>query len=94
MKLTPLKVTMLCEIHWNPNFELRGAQAYIQAMKEFRNFNLVQAVDITNTVPVKKCSSPVELTERGKAFLALILATPLPELATGWKDPRNGELIL
>ena len=90
MRLTPLKVTMLCEIHWNPHFKPPQSQAQIAAMHEFEGPKLVRPSD----QPEESNLSLVELTERGKAFLALILATPLPEAATGWKDPRTGDLIL
>ena len=90
MKLTPLKVTMLCEIHWNPHFKSYRSQVRLSAMHEFEGNKLVRP----SGQHEESNLSLVELTERGKAFLALILATPLPEAATGWKDPRNGELIL
>ena len=89
MKLTPLKVTMLCEIHWNPHFKPPQSQAQTSAMHEFEGNKLVRP----SGQPENSNLSMIELTERGKAFLDLILATPLPEAATGWKDPRTGDLI-
>jgi hypothetical protein len=86
MKLSPLKIELLLHIYCKPvPFDHPPAKAYGDAKEEFFDSGLI-AVDDT-----KPCG--FYLTERGKAFIRLILATPLPEPSNNFIDPRTGEPV-
>ena len=86
MKLSPLKIELLLHIYCKPvPFDHPPAKAYGDAKEEFFDRGLI-AVDNT-----KPCG--FYLTERGKAFIRLILATPLPEHSNVFVDPRTGVTV-
>ena len=86
MKLSPLKINLLMHIYSIAEpFDHPDAPAYVSAKREFLEHNLIFA---DHDFP---CG--YKLTPRGKAFIKMILATPLPEEQLAFIDPRTGNPV-
>lgn len=86
MKLTPLKLNLLMHVYAIAEpFNHPDAPAWYSARSELVMNNLI---DVSNKSP---CG--YSLTQRGRAFVKLILSTPMPEYITVYVDPRTTEVI-
>ncbi|MBD7990694.1 hypothetical protein H9643_07905 [Ochrobactrum sp. Sa2BUA5] len=80
--MTPYMLEILFHHHCSrAPFPREKAPAYEETVDQLSEFGLLERIEF----------GFIQSTERGRAYIEMILATPFPE--TGLYDPRTGKLV-